>query len=96
VHSTLVEFSGFGHVHHRPVEVEQIDVFELHQLQSFFDLVLHAFSFQVEQFGGYKELLALDSALFNYCFDGFAQSDLVVVDAGGVNVAAASQLQAFS
>jgi hypothetical protein len=44
----VVELSGFGHVHHRPVEVEQIDVFELHQLQSFFDLVLHAFSFQVE------------------------------------------------
>lgn len=83
------------HIHEGPVQVNHVEVLQLHQLQGFLDLALHAFPLEVEKLGGDEEILPAGAALCDdrlYCI---TQGDLVVVHAGSIDVPAGAQLQSL-
>lgn len=59
----VVEFSRVVHIYERPVDVQEIYIFELHQLQKFFNFSLHVLMFTVEYLRGNEEFFSLYSTL---------------------------------
>lgn len=77
------------------MEVQQIEVLQLHELQDFLHLSLDTLSFQVEQFGGDEQLFSFNSTFRDDCLYRLAESNLIVVNASAIDVLAVSELQSL-
>jgi hypothetical protein len=89
----VVELSIVGAVDEWPVQVQHIQVLELHQMKSFFHFPLDVLATKVPYLSGDKKLLTSHTALADYCLDRSAQSNFIIVQAGSVDVAASAQLK---
>jgi hypothetical protein len=89
----VVELSIVGAVDEWPMQVQHVQVLELHQMKGFFHFPLDVLATKVPYLSGDKKLLTSHTALADYCLDRSTQSNLIIVQAGSVDVAASAQLK---
>lgn len=91
----MVVFSVVSHIHIGPVEIQHIDIFQLHELEHLLYFPLDALAPQVPNLSRDKKLLSLNTSLRDDCLYGSAQSDLIIVHSSGIDVPACAELQSL-